>query len=256
MTVVFLRIVENVFVAFILPWSHYACRATGHCNDGVKLWHLSSLLFPVGITSALRPDASPRNDFDENADYVSAFLVALSVVVVSILLLLAQAVTLNGSYLAITGYIYGEWVQVDPKEEFSKIASSNPSQWDPRRRYKKGDVIVVHNAFWFPRQAFYKATFNSPEGRPLDMFWKTAHDIFRNELGHPATSRILAFVIQGHLVFIGALIVIALANFIIRGIVWNGMFTTLIANLVACYGAITAGIPRRSELCQLSNEIR
>ena len=255
--VVLLRVVENLFVASILPWSGYACRATGHCMKGVQLCQLSTLLFPVGITTPLRTDGNLGNDFDYKADYLATFLVAVSVVVVSGLLLLAQAVTLNGSYLAITGYICGEWTQVDPqKDSSSKNSGNHPSQWDPRRRYKKGDIIVVNGSFWFPRQVFYKATSNSPEGRPFDMFLRATHDMFRNELGHPATSRILALAVQGHLMFIAALIVFTLGNVLIRGNSSNGMFATLAANLVACYGAINAGLSSRSELHQLSKEIR
>lgn len=256
-TVLLLRIVENVLVVLILPLSGYACRATGHCNSGLQLWQLSTLLFPVGITTPLRTDGHLRNDFDFATDYLSAILVAVSVIVVSGLLLLAQAVTLNGSYLAITGYICGEWAQVDPQQNnsLSSKNANNPSQYDPRRRYKKGDVIVVNGSFWFPRQVFYKATSNSPEGRPFDIFLRASYDMFRNELGHPATSRILTLAIQGHLMFIAVLIVLNLGSVLIRGNSSNGMFATLVANLVACYGAINTGLTRRSELHQLSKEV-
>lgn len=251
-SVVLLRILENIFIALILPLSGYACRATGHCNAGVQLWQLSTLLFPVGITTSLRTDSNIGNSFDYKADYLATFLVAISVVVVSALLLLAQAVTLNGSYLAIMGYICGEWTQVENPS--SKTSSNHPSQWDPRRRYKKGDIIVVNGSFWFPRQVFYKATSNSPEGRPFDIFLRATHDMFRNELGHPATSRILAAAVRGHLVFIAVIAAITLGNALIKGNCSNGMLAALVANLIASYGAI--GLKRRTELHKLSKEIR
>ena len=251
-SVAFLRIIENVFVALVLPLSGYACRATGHCTASVQLWQLSTLLFPVGINSPLRTDSNIGNSSDYNADYFATFLVATSIVAVSALLLLAQAVTLNGSYLAIMGYLSGEWTQVeDPSVNNSSI---HPSQWDPRRRYKKGDIIVVNGSFWFPRQAFYKATSNSPEGRPFDMFLRATHDMFRNELGHPVTSRILAVAFHWHLTFISVLVVITLGNALIRGNFSNGMLATLVANMVAGYGGI--GLTRRQELHKLSEEIR
>ena len=144
-TVALLRILENLYVANILPWTSYACRATGHCNDGIQLWQLSTVLFPVGITTTLRTDGSASNDFNSDPDYLASFVAGCSVIIVSVVLLLAQAVTLNGSYLAITGYICGEWTMVDPQKDLSaKSASLNPSLWDPKRRYKKGDVIVVN----------------------------------------------------------------------------------------------------------------
>ena len=200
-TVGFLRTLENIFVAVVLPWSGYACRATGHCQEGFQLWQLSTILFPVGITSALRADAALGNDVDMQADYFAAILIALSVVIISTILFVAQAITLNGSYLAITGYICGEWTPVDPQTEPTlKNGSAHASQWDPKRRYKKGDLVVVNRTLWFPRQAYYRATSNSPEGTPFDIFLQLTNELFRNELGHPSTSMLMTVLIQGHLV--------------------------------------------------------
>lgn len=256
-TVSLSRICENVFVAVLLPWTGYACRATGHCQEGIQLWQLSTILFPVGITSALRTDAALGNDLDMQADYFAAILILLSGIVISAILLMAQAVTLNGSYLAITGYICGEWAQVDPQTEPSlKNGSVHPSQWDPKRRYKKGDLVVVHRTFWFPRQVYYKATSNSPEGTPFDMFLQATHGLFRNELGHPSTSMLMTVLIQGHLIFIGFLMVVALGNALLLGNTSNGMLYTLAANVIACYGAINAGLTKRSELYLMSEGMK
>lgn len=251
-TVSISRICENLFVSVLLPWTGYACRATGHCQEGIQLWQLSTILFPVGITSVLRDDSTSGNDFDVQADYFSAFLVFLSAILISFTLLAAQAVTLNGSYLAITGYICGEWTQVDPKTEpLLSTGTVHPSQWDPKRRYKKGDLVVVQRNLW-PRQVYYKATSNSPEGTPFDIFLQATHRLFRNELGHPSTSMLLALLIQGHLIFIAFLMVVVLCNALLTGSSANGMLFTLAANAIACYGAINAGLTKRSELRQLS----
>ena len=252
-TVGLLRTGENIFVTVILPWTGYACRATGHCQEGIQLWQLSTILNPVGITSALRSDAALGNDLDMQADYFAALLIALSVVIISSLLLVAQAVTLNGSYLAITGYICGEWAPIDPQTEPTlKNGSAHASQWDPKRRYKKGDLVVVTRPFWFPRQAYYKATSNSPEGTPFDVFLQLTHELFRNELGHPSTSMLMTVLIQGHLIYIALLMVIVLGNAILSGSSSNGLLYTLAANVLACYGAINAGLTKRSELQQIS----
>jgi hypothetical protein len=256
-TVSISRICENLFVSVILPWTGYACRATGHCQEGIQLWQLSTVLFPMGITSALRADATSGNDFDMQADYFAALLIFLSVIFISSILLVAQAVTLNGSYLAITGYICGEWTQVDAQSEPSlKNGSAHPSQWDPKRRYKKGDLVVVNRTFWLPRQAYYKATSNSPEGTPFDVFLQATHGLFRNELGHPSTSKLLALLIRGHLIFIAFLMVIVLGNALLSGNSANGMLYTLAANVIACYGAINAGLTRHSELRQLCDGLK
>lgn len=256
-TVGTLRILENLFVAVILPWTGYACRATCHCQEGIQLWQLSTILFPVGITSAERADAVLGKDFEDiQADYLSAVVIAFSVIMVSLMLLVAQAVTLNGSYLAIMGYICGEWSQVDPQKDASiKSGGANPSQWDPKRRYKKGDFIVMNRSFWFPRQAYYKATSTSPEGLPFDLFLQVTHDLFRNELGHPSASKLLTLSIQVHLIFIVLLMVIVIGNGLSSGSSANGLLYALAGNIVGCYGTIHAGFTNRSELQQLAKRL-
>lgn len=112
-------------------------------------------------------------------DRLSMIMIFLSVLIVSILGLAIQAITLDRSYLATMGYIAGEWTLVrtnitNNNNKNSKNSSrartdnsnnkfdnnnnnasgdsssnnnnSTPSQWDPRRRYKKGDLIVQNHS--------------------------------------------------------------------------------------------------------------
>jgi hypothetical protein len=155
------------------------------------------------------------------------------------------------------GYITGGWTLIDTKKDssFSSVGA-NPSQWDPRRRYKKGDMIVANRPLIFGGgQAIYKATSNSPEGRPFDIFLRATHDLFRNELGHPSTSMVLSTAIQGFLLFIGVNAILALLTAVFWGSYSNGLLTTLVANLLACYGALNVGLTDHTELQQLSQEI-
>lgn len=256
-TVGLLRIIENIYICCVLPWTAYACRATGHCPEGIQLWQLSKILFPAGITTAYRSDGDVRNDFAINADRWAELVTCLSVIAVSGMLFLAQAVNLNGHYLATMGYITGGWTLIDTKKDssFSSVGAT-PSQWDPRRRYKKGDMIVANRPLIFGGgQAIYKATSNSPEGRPFDIFLRATHDLFRNELGHPSISMILSTAIQGFLLFIGVNAILALLTAVFWGSHSNGLLTTLFANLLACYGALNVGLTDHSELQQLSQEI-
>ena len=145
-----------------------------------------------------------------------------------------------------------------------------PADWVPRKRYKKGDIVSYEGVL-------YKATTNNPEGKPYDFFLWLTHKIFRNELGHPATSRVIAFV---------STIQFGLVSFLIVAILLTQLFAptgqsrsnfsysygsegvspmaastidcllwTLAANLVAVYGTVSVAIPNYSELSALAKEI-
>lgn len=246
------RLLENLFICALLPRTGFSCRATDHCPEGASLQDLSKVFFPVGITSALRSDGSYQNQFALiTPDRGSAVMTIISVFVITWALLLAQAATLNRSYLGIMGYIAGEWAVVDGSDP--SLAGAAPSQWDPRRRYKKGDLIV-QNYPGFGGQSIYKATSNSPEGRPFDLYLRATHDLFRNELGHPATSNAIAFA-SG--VQMGLVMLLILSIFCYQLLDYNcdSLLWTLAANLVAAYGTICVTRPDYSELNKLAQEI-
>ena len=102
------------------------------------------------------------------------------------------------------------------------------------------------------RQSVYMATTNSPEGRPFDLFLRATHDLFRHELGHPVTSRIVSTVVKIHSVFIGIVVV----YFIVMGDYTEKSFTTMLfANIVACYGTLQIGMMEYEELEDVAAEI-
>jgi hypothetical protein len=244
--------IENLFVCALLPRSNFSCRATGHCPEGPALWELSKILYPVGIDTTLREDRiEPSRISMLTPDSGSALMAIISILLVSGWLLNAQAATLNRSYLGIMGYIAGEWTVLD--ENDPSIAGNTPSQWDPRRRYKKGDLIVQNHP-GFGRQSIYKAISNSPEGRPFDLYLRATHDLFRNELGHPATSNLICEASNIHIGFMLVLTLMItcyqLMNYHIGGLLW-----TFAANAVAAYGMINTGLPDLSEFEKLAQEI-
>jgi hypothetical protein len=250
--VALVRLLENLFICALLPRTGFSCRATGHCPEGASLLELSKVFFPVGITSALRSDGIYQNEFALiTPDRGSAFMTIASVLIITWALLLAQAATLNRSYLGIMGYIAGEWTVVDGPDP--SLAGATPSQWDPRRRYKKGDLIVQSYP-GFGGQSIYKATSNSPEGRPFDLYLRATHDLFRNELGHPATSNAIAFAsgVQLGLIMLLILMIFCyqLLDYHCGSLLW-----TLAANLIAAYGTIGVTLPDYSEFGKLAQEI-
>ena len=296
--IAFVRVVENVFLIAILPRTDFACRTTGQCPNKSGLLELAKVMFHAGITSPLRSDSESYqyDDFGKKPysvgenpfrpDVPSAYMIGISVVVVTLSLLLAQAATLNRSHLGITGYLAGGWVDVDPnastktnnntntnnisnnnKSNNKKSSSSQPAEWVPRKRYKKGDTVSYE-------RTVYRATTNSPEGQPYDLYLRATHNLFRNELGHPATSRVVAFVSTVQFGLISCLILMILAYQLLLGSGYyygyaygseyqqqqqrentTCLLWTLAANLVAVYGTVSVAVPNYSEFDRLAEDI-
>jgi hypothetical protein len=210
-----IRIIENIWLCVLLPQSEFVCRFTEHCEPGPLLWG------PSGITGiAGRRFGKGRSILTGSYDALlrddsASVIIWISTVMITTLLLIAQMTITNRTYLAIMGYISGEWALVDDSdyaqddqpntsprtllqyliEVFGFTSSSKSSrrsnstlmQWDPKRRYQKGDRIAYGDCV-------YEAKSNSPEGPPFDPFLRAAHDLFSDELGQPMTSYIMSCV--------------------------------------------------------------
>jgi hypothetical protein len=129
------QIPDGISACTVLPQTVLACHLTGHCPEQPALWQLSSILHTIGLTG-------PIAIHSVIPDRGSMIIVMISVVFITALFLLAQIVTLNGSFLAIMGYVSGEWTLVeDPPHDLEAPADS-----DPRRRYKNV-YLIVHPGF-------------------------------------------------------------------------------------------------------------
>ena len=182
-----------------------------------------------------------------NPDRGSLVIIMLSVVIITSLLLLAQAVVLNGSFYAIMGYVSGEWTLVENPPQYFEA----PAAWDPKRRYKKGDLIV-HSGFG---GGVYRASTNNPEGRPFDLCLRATHDFFRSELGHSSTSRIIAFATKVQMAFTSVIFCL-IVWYWLRDYNTGALWTAFMANLIACYGLVTVGLMDYKELATVANEIQ
>jgi hypothetical protein len=233
-----IRFAENMLVCALFPRTGFSCRFTGHCPEGASLVELNKVFFPAGIISALRPDGSYQNQFALiTTDRGAAVFTILSVILITGSAILTQAATLDRSYLAIMGHLAGGWTIVSQSHP-AVAGRPKPSPWDPRRRYNKGDLISQS----FPgigTQTIYMATTNQPEGKPYDLGLRAAHDMFRNELGHPANSGLIKFLVTMQVYLIIALMMMILSyhalDYDCGSLRW-----TLVANLLAAYGTISA----------------
>ena len=300
--IAFVRVVENIFLIAILPRTDFACKTTGQCPKKSGLRELAKVMFHAGILSPLRSDTESYQMEDgkrpfsvgENPykpDILCATMIGISVVVVTLSLLLAQATTLNRAHLGINGYLAGGWItesEHDSRDDSwttretipsptnknshnhhhrhkskspkvsGKKSPEQPTEWVPRKRYKKGDTVSFEGVL-------YKATTNNPEGVPYDFYLWMTHKLFRNELGHPATSRVIAFVSTVQFGVVSTLIFMILSIQVFSGRSASGnygtassttcLLWTLVANLVAVYGTVSVAIPSYSELGTLAKEI-
>ena len=218
-------------------------------------------------------------------DTIPACMIGISVIVITISILLVQAATLNRSHLGITGYLAGGWIVVDDGDLNNKSSSleseerkdgkqssssdhnhnrnnksqshqhqqqqqQQPLEWEPRKRYKKGDIIKYG-------QTLYKATTNNPEGIPHDLLLRLTYRLFRNELGHPATSRLVAFVTSVQFALISLLILMILTYQLVLQVdnCTAPLLWTLAANLVAVYGTVSVSVPNYNEFDHLAKSI-
>jgi len=224
------RVIENVLLCAVLPQTEIICRITEHCEAGPLLWGPSGVAGIAGrrfgkgssfLTSSY--DVLTKDDF-------ATRVIIATTVLITCVMLVAQMSLMNRTYLAIMGYISGEWeLQTDtnddtddellssqkglmsvmydifgigakPTQSYSTHRRSNTlMQWDPKRRYQKGDRIAYDDAV-------YKAVSNSPEGPPFDPFLRAAHDLFSDELGHPSSSNILPSLSTGCVVLAAMLL--------------------------------------------------
>jgi len=244
--VAIIRILENIILCAILPQTEIVCRITEHCEPGPLLWGPSGVAGIAGrrfgkgtsfLTSSY--DALMGDDF-------ATRLIITSTVLITAVLLVAQMTLMNRTYLAIMGYISGEWELVTdstdetddnepsavsqgrfrpkswlydifgignkPTQSYStRRSNATLMQWDPKRRYQKGDRIAYDDAV-------YEAVSNSPEGPPFDPFLRAAHDLFCDELGHPSSSNMMPCLSMGCVVLASMLLS---AMLIWRNAGWN-----------------------------------
>jgi len=247
-----IRLFEALVISAIVPWMGSTCRYTGHCLEGLSFIELSRILHPIGIIAPYRDDLLRRSGTSFGlSEFGCVMWITISIIVTTLSILLAQAITLNRSYLGTMGYIAGGWTIVEPNDP-CLIGASSPSQWDPRRKYKKGDLIVEHS---FRTRTIYKATSNSPEGKPLDISLRATHLLFSDELGHPSTSTVIAYCSASQVGMLLTTILLILAA-ICLGRGYGSLLWIVGANLIGSYGILRAVHPPYDELADLANQIK
>ena len=88
----------------------------------------------------------------------------------------------------------------------------------------------------------------------MDLFLRATHDLFRNEVGHPATSNIIAYASAAQL-FVSLLVVLMILCYQALDYGYGSLLWTLTANVIATYGILLTAMPAYKELESLAREI-
>jgi hypothetical protein len=262
-----------------------ACHFTGHCGaDRGMIWTTSSNPW---IHMSNQPKPEMRSQFDilllDHTSTITILFLWTSILVIVISLLVAQAITLDGTYLATMGYLAGKWTPLDHDsqlqyESYSSIQSNHhhthhkkgssssggqqggvirPTLWDSRKRYKKGDLIVLldpRDVAGGTNNTIYEAETNSPEGRPFDPYLRASHDWLRHEVGPPSTSVVLAVTGRLQVFVMMCLVSCILIRTLVTRIETVSLYTMLCAHIVALYATSTIGVPTSPSLFNRTNE--
>jgi len=225
----------------------YVCKATGHCETDVMIFELNGIPSVTG--------AKGRSMFDNVIqDRLSAFIIAVSVVLVTILILISQAATLDRSFLARKGYTdnglgcndvgYSDGTLGGSSTRRSTGYDGVGGNGNGRRNIKRHEVTFVGNTWTFARFNFSSFLGN------LRHF---VNQVFANEVGALSTSRILAVSSRIHLFQI-IIIIFFLSMYAVLDENCYALALTFVA-VVNSSGAMDIGVLEFDELQMIADEI-
>ena len=205
-----LRILENVFVCAILPQSAYVCKATGHCDADTIVTRIS-----------FGSDENSMFDYLIR-DRVTSIIIAISVVVVTILMLVAQAVTLDKTFLSLRGSVSSE---AGYNYSRNHLVTATNSHGNNRRSGKRNLSDAGRSTSGGGRYSMNDAT----QGSRIQKFGQW---MFANELGPLSTSSILAVCSHVH-TLLSLFLVLACAIYAAMGKDWYSLVLTFIAIFIS-----------------------
>lgn len=173
--VIALRVLEYAILCFALPRSEYICKATGHCDIDVSI-------FEMGPLAVNRENGRRMYDRLIYDSFLSSVIGIITVLITS-LVLLSSAVTLDRSHLAMKAYLYQEEASGSSKRSGSK---------------KGGQFDFDFSEFLPPPPDVKKGTFATLK-QTMDSFKAFVYSVFADEVGPLSTSRILSVCSSIHL---------------------------------------------------------
>lgn len=273
--IILLRTIENVFVCAILPHSYMVCKIANHCDPYPLLWERFGSFaldsWRISGHHGVGKDASMKTTFDSiHIDSLLKFLIVVSISLTTVVLLLAQAVTLDKSYLSNMAFLGGELMerkqnqQTSPNETatISSGAGGDRQQSNTNRRNKKGGG-VNHGSYNNTSHNSTNSITDTDNVFPsqyqnglakINPFLKAAHLLFKYDLGHPSTSSVTAITSMVQILF-----TIYLFNLYLyyeaAGLEFMALILILAANIVATSGTCCIGVMDYREIEKLGIEI-
>jgi hypothetical protein len=227
--IIFVRIIENLIICAILPQSLYICKATGHCN-------VEPTIFEIGNPTAIQRGYGlhgSRGMFDNLIqDRLAGFIIALSVIVTSTMMLLGQVVVLDKSALSFEAHNY---IQGNGTNSMKSSDGHNHKRGGGRRTNSGNGNDALH--LWNDNGGSGGNTPNSDKKKSmLSSMREFVYKTFSLELGALSTSRILSFIFCVYAVQ-AILVVILAIVYSSTGKDWYPLVLTLIAVFTAAGGS-------------------
>lgn len=251
--VLLLRTIENVFVCAVLPQSFMVCKITKHCDPYPLLWEraASFSLDPWRVVGqhGIGADASITTSFESiRVDSWVKFYVAASVILTTLSILLAQAVTLDKGFLSSIGYLSGESIFANDEASNSPEFGDKQLNNNTNRRNKKGNS---HNHKNSDNSTKVSADVDMDE---LNIFLRSARFIFQYDYGHPTTSSVVSVASMFQMGFIVILINVFIYYDSV-GYDSKALALTIISNVIASSATCCIGTMDFNELKRLSLEL-
>ena len=209
--------IENLLVCVYLPQTSFGCRVTGHCEPGAVLWDRPTSALEDHVKSGVSAmfDALPF-------DRVSTLTIALSVTVVTILLLLAQAVVLDKSHLSTIGYQHAGNQDVFPQH--GKPSHQTTGGAKHRHKGKASETNTTSQL----------GSLSSLDSRTADADLRTMQLIFQYELGHTSQSTVLVILTKVQLICVAVIFFLCCFRLFMH---WNflAMSVALFANVLSAF---------------------
>jgi hypothetical protein len=267
-TIIVLRMIENVFVCLFLPQTPLGCRVTSHCESSSVIWGNPIILKEKSssVKYSFVYDALPH-------DFLSNLTISLSIATVTALLLWAQALALDKSYLSLpipkqtssTYYtdVYGSNTTmgtsllssggndsaINKLNSHNQITSSGGGAGGSNKRRNKGKGSggdfcgssdnVIHSS---------NGNLNNS-----DKYTRAMHDIFQYELCHFSQSTVLVIITKIQILCIIFVSIVCAYRFL-TSLNFLAASVTLFGNVVAVFAM--SGPTETLELEQIAEEIR
>ena len=232
-TVILLRVLEYFILCFSLPRSEYICKATGHCDIDVTIFEMG----PLAINGE-----SGRRMYDRLIyDSFLMWVIGIITILITFLVLLSSAVTLDRSYLAMKAFLYQEEASGSSKRSGMK---------------KGGQLDFDFSEFLAQSPDIKKGPFATLK-QMMSTFKKSVYSVFVDEVGPLSTSHILSICSSIHL-GISIFVTVLFLFYYITGRYWHPLVVIYLSLFSTVFelGAIDSfGLQSLADVISLSQKI-